>query len=173
MNKTWLLLGVFGVALVVNPYLACKSTDDDEFEYTEAEMKQAVLGTWEGTAELEGESVAFSLVLEQASDKSKTQSVSAPGVKPQCSSRSFVKPAAACVSMSEMPLTGTITSQNPELNGVLDGGAHAYLSLDSISLDLVLESGKTLSGALRDDALSEGSIRASSGDVGRFSLARP
>jgi hypothetical protein len=173
MNGKWLVLGVFSVALVINPYLACSSSSDDEFEYTEEQMKSAVLGTWEGTAELEGESVTFSLVLEQASAKSQTQSVKAPSVKPQCSSRSFVKSAAACVSMTEMPLIGTITSTNPELNGVVEGGAHAYLNLDPTDLDLVLENGNTLSGILKGDALSEGRIYTSAGEVGSFALNRP
>ena len=62
MTKKWLLLGVFGLALVVNPYLAC-SSNETEYSYSEADMKDAVLGTWQGTAEMDGETVEFSLVL--------------------------------------------------------------------------------------------------------------
>jgi hypothetical protein len=171
MQKKWLLLGAFGVALVINPYLACSSSSEDEFRYSESEMKSAVLGEWEGTASLNGESVAFSLTLEQASNESKTQS--APRVTPQCGTRSFVKPAAACVSMSEMPLAGTITSEHPELNGTVEGGAHAYLNLDPTEIDLVLESGLTLSGSIRSGALKDGSINTREGSAGTFSLSRP
>jgi hypothetical protein len=171
IHNKWLLLGVFGVALVINPYLACSSSSEDEFKYSESEMKSAVLGEWEGTASLNGESVAFSLTLEQASNESKTQS--APRVSPQCGSRSFVKPAAACVSMSEMPLTGTITSENPDLNGAVEGGAHAYLNLDPTDIDLVLESGLTLHGSIKSDALKDGRISTREGDAGTFSLSRP
>lgn len=171
MQKKWLLLGVFGVALVINPYLACSSSSEDEFKYTESEMKSAVLGTWQGTAEIDGETVSFSLVLEQQGAKSKTQS--APRVSPQCATRSFVKPAAACITMSEMPLVGTITSQNPDLNGALDGGAHAYVNLDPTDLDLELEAGLSLRGMINGDSLSDGSITAASGNVGTFSLSRP
>ncbi len=172
-KKKWWLLGVFALALVVNPYLACSSSndDDDEFEYTESEMKRAVLGTWEGTASLEGESVSFSLALELAESKSKTQS--APRVTPQCGTRSFVKPAAACISMSEMALTGTITSANPELNGTVEGGAHAYLNLEPTELDLVLESGLTLHGSIQGEALKDGRIDTREGNAGTFSIARP
>ena len=171
MNKKWLLVGVFGIALVINPYLACSSSEEDEFKYTESEMKSAVLGTWQGTAEIDGETVSFSLVLEQDGSKSKTQS--APRLTPQCGTRSFVKPAAACISMSEMPLVGTITSQNPDLNGPLDGVAHAYLDLDPTDLDLRLETGLSLGGMIKGDELSDGSIMAASGSLGSFSLARP
>lgn len=173
MNKKWLLLGVFGLALVVNPYLACSSSNDTEFRYSEADMKEAVLGTWQGTAEMDGETVEFSLVLEQASAKSKTQSVSAPKVQPQCTSRSFVKPAGACWVMSTMPLVGTLTSVNPALNGAVDGEARIDgVELGAAELSLRLEDGKQLSGALEKQALSDGSI-TSKARLGTFSLSRP
>lgn len=170
MNEKWLLLGVFGLALVVNPYLACSSKEDD-FDYTESEMKQAVLGEWVGTAELDGESADFTLSLQQASAKSKTQSVSAPKAQPQCGSRSFVKPAAACWSTTTMPLVGTITSVNPALNGVVDGEAFSGPTLDPVELSLHLEDGKQLSGMLKKDSLSDGSI-SSKVELGTFALAR-
>jgi len=172
MNKKWLILGVFGLALVVNPYLACSSKEDDEFSYSESELKAAVLGTWQGTAELDGEQVEFSLVLEQAPAKSKTQSLAAPNVKPQCGTRSFVKPAAACISMSEMPLVGTLTSVNPELNGAVDGEVQAYRDLGPVDVTLRLEGGKELRGIIKGQALSDGQISASM-QLGTFALSRP
>jgi hypothetical protein len=171
MNKKWLLLGVFGLALVVNPYLACSSKEDD-FDYTESEMKQAVLGEWVGTAELDGESADFTLSLQQASAKSKTQSVSAPKAQPQCGSRSFVKPAAACFSTSSMPIVGTITSVNPALNGVVDGEVWAGASLDPANFSIRLEDGKQLSGMLKQGTLSDGTINDKV-TIGEFSLTRP
>src|SRR6188768_2956026 len=134
MNKKWLVLSAFGLALVVNPYLACSNSNENEFSYSEADMKDAVLGTWQGTADIDGETVEFSLLLEQASAKSKTQSVSAPKVQPQCSSRSFVKPAAACSVMSQMPIVGSLTSVNPALNGAIDGDVIAFKDLDQVEL---------------------------------------
>lgn len=171
MTKKWLYLGVFGVALVVNPYLACSSSEDD-FTYSEQDMKAAILGDWQGTADLDGESAPFTLTLEQASANSKTQSVAAPGVKPQCGSRSFVKPAAACASESVMPLVGTITSASPALNGVVTGELSASRILDDAGLRLQLEDGRTLIGTLGDAEVSNG--RISTGEqVGTFSLVRP
>jgi hypothetical protein len=171
MTKNWLYLGVFGVALVVNPYLACSSSEED-FTYSEQDMKAVILGDWEGTADLDGESVPFTLTLEQASAKSSTQSVSAPSAKPQCGSRSFVKPAAACISESVMPLVGSITSANPTLNGAVTGELSASRILDKAGLRLQLEDGRTLNGMLSDNEVSDGGIFADA-QVGTFSLARP
>ena len=170
MNKKWLLLGVFGLALVINPYLACSSKED--FDYSESEMKQAVLGEWVGTADIDGESADFTLSLQQASPKSTTQSVAAPKVQPQCGSRSFVKPAAACTSTSSMPLVGTITSVNPALNGTVDGDAFAGVNLNPTELHIRLDDGKQLSGMLIKGSLSDGSISTNI-EIGTFSLARP
>jgi hypothetical protein len=171
MTKKWLLFVPFAVALIVNPYLACSSSEED-FDYSEADMKAAILGDWQGNAELDGESVAFTVSLEQASAKSKTQSIAPPLVKPQCGSRSFVKPAAACYSQSFMPLVGTITSSNPGLNGAVTGELSAAGSLDRANLNLELEDGRTLSGTLDGDEVTDGTVHDSQ-LVGTFSLERP
>jgi hypothetical protein len=170
-GKRWLVLGGFGLALVVNPYLACSSEGQSDFDYSEDEMKRAVLGTWQGTAELGGETIPFSLVLEQASSKSKTQGVHAPSAQPQCASRSFVKPAAACISQTTMPVIGTLTSVSPELNGAVDGTFAAGRNLSAVRLELSVDGGASLTGTVDDDALSDGHLSASSS--GSFSLQRP
>jgi hypothetical protein len=171
-GKKWLLLAVFGVALVANPYLGCSHSGESDFTYAESDMKDAVLGTWQGSAEIDGETVPFSLVLEQASSKSKTQSISAPKVQPQCGSRSFVKAAAACASLSDMPVTGTLSSENPALNGAVEGSARAFRNVDPTSLRLQLEDGKVLTGTLEKQSLSDGQV-LSTAQVGTFSMARP
>ncbi len=167
----WSILTVFGVALVANPYLACSSNEQD-FTYSEQDMKSAMLGDWEGTADLDGESVSFTLTLEQASSKSTTQSVKAPTLKPQCGSRSFVKPAAACESVSNMPLLGTLASANPTLNGPVTGYLIASRILEGAELTLDLEGGAQLSGHLKSEAVSDGIIRNPS-EAGSFALSRP
>jgi hypothetical protein len=173
MSKKWLLLGVFGLALVVNPYLACSNSNEQEFTFSESDVKEAVLGTWQGTADLDGETVEFSLVLEQASAKSQTQSLSAPKAQPQCSSRSFVKPAGACGVSTSMPVVGTLTSVNPVLNGVVDGDVNIYgRDLVGAGLALRLEDGTQLSGQIEKQSLSDGSI-TSKVQQGTFSLSRP
>ncbi len=172
IGKKWLVLGVFGLALVLNPYLACSSSSGaSDFTYAEADMRGAVLGTWQGNAEIDGEAVPFSLVLEQASGKSRTQSLSAPKVQPQCGSRSFVKAAAACISLSDMPVIGMLSSENPAFNGAVEGHVQAFRTLEAAPLTLQLEDGKVLSGTIEKQALSEGRIAAAA-DIGTFSMAR-
>lgn len=172
MAKKGLIYALFGVALVVNPYLACSPSGGGNFEYSEAEMKLAVLGSWQGTAELDGVSTPFSLSLEQGSSKSQTQGVGAPASRPQCTSRSFVKPAGACSSESRMPLVGTLSSENPQLNGALDGDVSALTTLDAVFVNLRLESGVELVGVIKDQAVNEGSL-GSPAQKGTFSMSRP
>jgi hypothetical protein len=172
MSKHWLVLAVFGLALVVNPYLACSNSNESDFSYSEADMKDAVLGAWQGTADVDGETVEFSLLLEQASAESKTQSISAPKVQPQCSSRSFVKPAGACIALSQMPLVGSLTSVNPALNGAVDGDVMAFKDLDHVELSLRLEDGAQLAGTLEKETVADGRILRPQ-QVGTFSLSRP
>jgi hypothetical protein len=170
MSKKWLLLGVFGLALVVNPYLAC-SSNEDGFAFSESDLKAAVLGTWQGTADIDGETVEFSLVLDQASAKSQT--LSAPKVQPQCGARSFVKPAGACTSSTTMPVSGTLISVNPALNGAVDGEVNILGNLlTAVDLSLRLEDGTVLSGAIENQSISEGLV-SKSRQIGTFSLSRP
>lgn len=172
MTKRWLVFPIFGLTLVANPYLAC-SHSNEEYSYSEADMKRAVLGTWEGSADIDGESVDFSLVLEQASAKSKTPILAVPKAPPQCRSRSFVKPAAACSITTTMPLSGTITSVNPALNGVVDGEVSVVgKDLGPAALSLRLDDGKQLTGVVDNQALSDGSI-TSKLQLGTFALSRP
>jgi hypothetical protein len=172
MSKKWLRFAVWGLAFVANPYVACSESSESDFTYSEADMKLSVLGAWQGTAEVDGVSTPFSLSLDQASSKSKTQSIMEPKRQPQCGSRSFVKPAAACSSETTMPVVGSLSSENPAFNGGIDGYVVAYRTLDFVELQLRLESGMVLSGTLKDQALSEG-LLMNAAPAGSFSLSRP
>jgi hypothetical protein len=145
MPKQWLLCGCVGLALVVTPYLACSGRTDESVSVTEADLKQAALGTWQGSAELDGETIPFSLVLEQAVGKAKAQNA--------------------------IFVNGTLTSENPALNGALDGQVQAS-SADAFSVALRLDDGKQLSGNLEKQSLSDGHID-SPARSGTFSFARP
>lgn len=172
MTKKLLAAGALSLGFLANPYLACSESGQSDFTYSEADMKQAVLGTWQGSAELDGESTPFSLSLEQAASKSKAARAAAPRVEPECGSRSFVRPAAACLAETRMPLVGALSSESPALNGAVDGYVVAYRTLDSVQLELRLDSGVVLSGQLEAQALSEGSLK-NAGQAGSFTLARP
>lgn len=163
-SHRWLWLFAFGLALIVNPSLACSGAKSD-FTYSEDEMKRSVLGTWQGTAVLEGETVPFSLTLEQGRGEP------APSAEPQCASRSFVKPASACLAQSRMPVVGMLTSEHPRLNGAVDGAFVAYRTLDEVEVALHVESGAVLNGRVEDEAVREGRVEGPL--PGAFALQRP
>jgi hypothetical protein len=146
LPRKWLLLSAAGLALVVTPYLACSSSESENVaSFSEADADAKLLGTWQGTAEIEGESIPFSLMLERAPWQRLT-----PG---------------------HLAVAGTLTSEHPALNGTVDGafdshGDHAAL------LALRLDNGKTLHGTLEGDALSDGRID-NTAHAGTFGLTRP
>jgi hypothetical protein len=173
MTKKLAMWLVFGLGFVVNPNLACSSSEDeDEFTYTEQDMKTVVLGEWQGTATIGDETAAFTLRLEQASSTSATQSISAPPIRPQCASRSFVKPAGACISITTMPVVGTIASDNPLFDGAVTGHVDAYRDLSGARFAIQLADGKALDGLLLEQTIADGWI-LESGQIGSFTLARP
>jgi hypothetical protein len=146
MNKRWLVLGGVGLALLGVPYLACSSHEaPGEATLSEADMKGAVLGTWQGSAEIDGEVVPFSLVLQQASTKSKAGALN---------------------------VVGTLTSENPALNGNVDGAFSPDADVEHLTLALRIEDGKTLSGAVEKSTLSDGHI-FDKAPAGSFSMFRP
>ena len=147
MTKKWLVSVALGLALVAGPYLACSASSETEVGYSEAELKGAVLGAWEGNADIDGESVDFSLVLEHASVKSK------PG-------------------NTTTVVSGTITSVNPALNGSVDGEISVGKELARMELGLRLEDGTQLGGSIESQALSDGRILRPQRN-GTFSLSRP
>jgi hypothetical protein len=168
---------LFALTFLVNPHLvACSSAfadgDDADFTYSEADMRAAVLGDWQGTAELDGETTAFTLTLRQASATPSGQGLVAPPVRPQCGLRTFVAPAAACASISTMVLAGTITSDHPRLTGSVTGELEAFRTLDSSLLGIELPDRTELRGSLERQAIADGGIYGET-KLGTFTLARP
>lgn len=147
MTRKWLVSGALGLALVAGPYLACSNSSETEAGYSEAELKSAVLGTWEGNAEIDGESVDFSLVLDQASVRSK------PG-------------------KTTAVVSGNITSVNPALNGSVDGEISVGKEIERVELGLRLDDGTQLGGSIESQALADGRILRPQRN-GTFSLSRP
>ena len=146
MNKRWLMLGGIGLALFVTPYFACSSHDVSSETVSEADVKVAVLGTWQGSAEIDGETVPFSLVLEPLVAKART-----PGA---------------------ISVTGTLTSEDPALNGVVDVRIRPS-TRDALAMELRLDDGNRLRGRLEGESLADGQIETPGRVGGSFSLARP
>jgi hypothetical protein len=146
LPRKWLLFGAAGLALVVTPYLACSSSESENVaSFSEADADAKLLGTWQGTAEIEGESIPFSLMLERAPWQRIT-----PG---------------------HLLVAGTLTSEHPALNGNVDGSFDSQ-NTRGASLALRLDNGKTLHGTLEGDTLSDGHID-SAAQAATFALARP
>jgi hypothetical protein len=173
LTKRLAVWTLFVLAFLLNPQLiACSSEAEADFTYSEADMTDAVLGEWQGTAELEGETVAFTLTLNQASATPAANRTVAPPLRPQCGSRTFVQPAAACMSITTMALVGTLTSESPRLSGPVTGTAEAFRNLDPTELQLDLEDATRLTGSLHGQAIEDGGIYADV-QIGTFTFARP
>lgn len=94
--ERWKVVGVLAGALS----LGC-SSDDDEFQYGEAEMHAAVVGAWTGELTRDGQPPSsHELLIERAG----------PGSQPTCGSRTFSQP--QCSSSSSMSLAATLTSDD-------------------------------------------------------------
>ncbi|HXK18119.1 MAG TPA: hypothetical protein VNG33_09975, partial [Polyangiaceae bacterium] len=133
MNGRYLALGGCALALLITPYLACSShggTGDPG--RSEADMGAAAIGTWQGSAEIDGETVPFSLGLQLAPRRS-----------------------AAAHGLS---VVGTLTSENPDLNGALDGVVTAEIDDEGLDVALRLEDGKIFSGRVEHSVLTDGHI---------------
>lgn len=87
----------------MNPNFGCGL--QDEFDYGEREMRAEIEGTWKATGTFDGAPVALTLSLRQATAAEVEQR---PLISPYCESRSFVRPAGACSSRSEMPIVGMV-----------------------------------------------------------------
>jgi hypothetical protein len=127
--------------------LACGSSKRTPPSYSEGEVKAALLGTWQGSAEFEGEVVPFALSLERGA----TRAPLPDGV---------------------IAVAGTLVSENPALNGAVDGRADASEALSSANLAIRVETGGTLLGSFDGDSLTDGRIQ-SRDLAGTFSLSRP
>jgi hypothetical protein len=140
------LVGVIAVTvLVVNPMLGCNdsSNSDDAFAFGESEMRAVVAGTYLGELPSTGE--LMTLKLDEASGTPGTTTQSTKRV--QCNNRSFVQSAAACMSATEMHLSGSIASTGTTIaSGALKSGSFVIWSrlLEGGELSLTLPDGAHL-----------------------------
>lgn len=143
-----ILVGVIATtALLINPMVACDSSED-EYAFGEADMRAAVKGTYVGQLPATGETIT--LELDEAtvapSGTAATQSVK----RIQCGTRTFVQTAAACMSTTEMPLQGSITSSGTTIaSGDLQSGTFFIMSrvLDGGTVTLKLPDGAQITAS--------------------------
>ncbi|MET0593344.1 MAG: hypothetical protein ABW133_11630 [Polyangiaceae bacterium] len=111
-----LVLAIGFVAFAMNPAFACSSADDG-FEYGEAEMADALRGTWHLTFAGPEGPATVDFTLEQGPNPG------LPGgstIVPACGSRRFIRSAAACITSSEMTLIARVTQSSAGID--VDGG---------------------------------------------------
>jgi hypothetical protein len=143
----------FVVALVVNPSVGCGGGGAaSDFTYTESDMERAVVGTYVGTVGVDGASEQVTLTLARATG---TTGAAPQGLRPQCGERLFfVKPAAACLSRSVMPVSGELTSTGSTIpSGHVTGELESYRTLGG-PLSLQLAGGGTIGAAYEDGAFT-------------------
>jgi hypothetical protein len=105
-------------AFVVNPAMGCGANDTDDFEYGEAEMVAAVQGRWQLTFSRPEGTSSMTFTLEPGADPNPPADgglASPPGRTPQCTTRTFTRPAAACSPTSRLRLTARIVEAEPPL----------------------------------------------------------
>ena len=102
--------------LIINPGFACgPSSTEDNFEFGEPEMIKAVEGTWRVTfARPEGPGVV-TFSLEKGPAPTSPALTPPSGITPQCTSRSFLRPAAACSPMSSLALAAKVVEAEPPI----------------------------------------------------------
>jgi hypothetical protein len=145
-SRNQLLLGALGLALLVMPYLACSSSEHSSDSATATEELQSKLvGTWQGSAEIDNEAIPFSLSLE---------------------------PRGATSAAERLSVVGSLTSENPSFDGAVDGYFGIDPANHRITLSLRLDDGKTLLGTVEGEALSDGRI-VNVARPGTFGLSRP
>jgi hypothetical protein len=177
MRISGVLAVVVGVgAFAINPGFGCSSAED-EFTYGEEDMRAMALGEWTGTLDTAQGQQTFSLTLEQAQAASTSQGLADGERRLQCANREFIRPAGACVSVSTMPLVGTVRSESGQYDGSVTGSAIAGLTLDSVDVRLSRRDGEPfLDGTLYPGGILKAIFYASdsgSPPAGSFYLTRP
>jgi hypothetical protein len=116
LDLRW-LFALGAAVFLVNPSFACMS-DGDDFQYGAVEMRAAVEGTWQATfAFNDGSQGALTFSLQQGAGTPRAAADLVPArrgslVRPAmaCASRELVRAAAACLSVTTMPLDGAYVS---------------------------------------------------------------
>jgi hypothetical protein len=155
MMKKRAISAVFALAaLILNPMVACQDggSSEEEYNFGESEMREAVAGTYTGTIQSTGETVVVTVTQASTTGTTTPQSVRSL----QCGTRSFVKTASACITSTTMPLAAHLSSPNASLGEIdLAGNFDVYgADLTNGSLALNAKAGGRLSATY--DKSSEG-----------------
>ena len=152
------------LALVINPTVGCSSSED-EFRFSEADMRTAVAGKYTGSISGTSEMATLTLTEGTNAASSSPQSLGARQLQ-QCSrSFSFVKPAAACIPTTTMAVSGQVSSSNGSIatsvvNGIFE--IHSADLTDGV-ITLTLTDTSTVTSSFQNGAFGVWQYRDASG----------
>lgn len=133
---------------------------DPEFAFGESEMNNAIVGDWNGTLSLSGQSpTPFTLSIMRA-----------PSLNPACGSRTFSSP--LCIETSSMNLDATLTTADKSFDGAMFSGSFMVFGLELQGGELSLNgSGVNLVGQI-DLAKTSQDLTVSGGQSGTAVMQR-
>jgi len=153
----------FAVVVITLPACSASSDSDEGPTFGAAEMQAVVVGTWNGTLTVGGNTAAMTLVLEHA----------APGKSPSCSNRTLgVDP--ECVDMTSMGVKGTLTTADGAYTASPLTGTFQVIGLELSGgyLDLKLNDGKRISAQQKDKGFSGCTLYDDQGEAGSCTMAK-
>jgi hypothetical protein len=150
MKSHHLLGWVLGfTAFVVNPAIGCSSSPD-EFNFGEAEMIAAVEGAWQVTFAHSAGTSTFAITVERGPAPGGPLSAP-PGRTPQCGTRTFTRPAAACFPTSELALKVNVLDGNPPTDVTDGSGWYRIYNTRYVGGQMLLTFGSDLTVEVRLD----------------------
>lgn len=163
MKRLILATSLCLTVVIINPTFGCSSSDI-EYNFSEADMRAAVAGTYTGSFQDHTETVTLNLDEGVGNSSTTTQSLSLRQL--QCSrSFSFVKPAAACMPTTTMKVTGQIASGNGSIASSAVSGIFEIhdVNLTDGGLTLTLADGSTVNANFQNGAFVAWAYTAKSG----------
>jgi len=149
-------------AFFLNPSFAC--TDEPQFQYGAEEMRAAVAGAWSVTITPDGGTATQVTVhIDQSATAATASRAPARAIvraAQACGTRTLVKPAGACIDLSEMPLDVTYVSGDASFtNAALSGSFTVWgLTFGVGDLNMMLGSYPVRVKVNADGSLGDASI---------------
>jgi hypothetical protein len=160
------VVGIVGVlALVLSPFYGCHA--ETRFDYDEDDMRAAVEGTWvlrvPATETAAAREITFTLTQASKVARRGDDGIFSVRAASACSSRTFVRPAHACIDSTTMPLdveviAGLDRPSTPTGRLLVEGTggrwmfAELRITLDGSTLTARLERDGAVESAAWDDA---------------------
>jgi len=174
MQKTRIPIALLlaGLFFVINPHWACSpAATPRDFEFGAKEVKDTVLGKWEGTVTYsDGKTSKYTLELQHAPSTGKSENP----LRIRCTNRQFLQVASACVESTHLGLKGTFTTEDKTYDKIAVTGQFEIvgLVLKNGYLNIKWKDNKeSLSSQFKDGAFQDGKFNQD-GKNGTFTISR-